>query len=142
APVAEIATSRLDLQLSINVRSMILYYRECHDMLTAAGAEHGNALAINLSSIAGKRGQGWLSVYSATKHAVVGFTQAMNKELGNRGVKSVALCPAFVNTPMTDFIKEAISPEDMIQPQDIVEATRPLLRLSRACRIPEIVFER
>ena len=54
-------------------------------MLRAAGAEHRNALVVNTSSISGKSGEAWLSVYWATKTAVVGFTQAMNKELSGRG---------------------------------------------------------
>jgi NAD(P)-dependent dehydrogenase (short-subunit alcohol dehydrogenase family) len=66
----------------------------------------------------------------------------MNKELGPEGIKSCALCPAFVDTPMTDFIKESVSALDMIRPQDIAEAVRMLLRVSPACVIPEIVFQR
>ena len=84
----------------------MLFYRECAELLRAAGAEHGNALVVNLSSISGKSGQPWLSVYSATKAGLIGFTQAMNKELNGDGMKSVALAPGFVDTPMTDFIKE------------------------------------
>ena len=63
-------------------------------MLRAAGAEHRKALVVNTASIAGKHGQAWLSVYSATKAAVVGWTQAMHKELAAEGIKSTALCPA------------------------------------------------
>ena len=111
-------------------------------LLRAAGAEHGNALVINLSSISGKSGQPWLSVYSATKAGLIGFTQAMNKELNSDGVKSVALAPGFVDTPMTDFIKSEIKPEDMIRTADIAEAVRFLLRLSPHCVVPEIVFQR
>ena len=85
------------------------------DLLRAAGAEHRNALVVNTSSISGKRGQPWLSVYCATKAAVVGFTQAMHKELGGEGIKSTALCPAFVDTAMTDFVKDQVPPEEMIQ---------------------------
>jgi NAD(P)-dependent dehydrogenase (short-subunit alcohol dehydrogenase family) len=81
-------------------------------------------------------------VYSASKGAGVGWTQAMNKELGAEGVKSVALCPAFVDTPMTEFIREQVPPEQMIRPQDIAEAVRFLLRTSPACVVPEIVFQR
>jgi short-subunit dehydrogenase len=97
---------------------------------------------INTASIAGKSGQPWLSVYAATKFGVVGFTQAMNKELGADGIKSCALCPGFVDTAMTDFVKESVSPEEMIQPEDIAETIRCLLRLSPACVIPEIVYQR
>jgi NAD(P)-dependent dehydrogenase (short-subunit alcohol dehydrogenase family) len=141
-PVGEIATKRLDMQLDINLRAIVIFYRECVAMLREAGAEHRNALVVNTSSISGKRGEGWLSVYSATKHAVVGFTEAMNKEISNEGIKSTALCPAFVDTPMTDFAKEHVPAEEMIRPDDIAESVRFLLRLSPACVIPEIMFVR
>jgi NAD(P)-dependent dehydrogenase (short-subunit alcohol dehydrogenase family) len=142
AAVADIDAKRVDMQLAVNLRALVLFYRECADLLRAAGAEHRNALVVNLSSISGKSGQPWLSVYSATKAAVIGFTQAMNKELGADGVKSVALAPGFVDTPMTEFVKESVPAEEMIRTSDIAEAVRFLLRTSPACVVPEIVFQR
>jgi NAD(P)-dependent dehydrogenase (short-subunit alcohol dehydrogenase family) len=142
APVGDIKTKHLDMQLDINLRSIVLFYRECLEMLQAAGAEHKNALVVNTSSISGKRAEAWLSVYSASKHGVVGWTEAMNKELGSQGIKSTALCPAFVDTPMTDFVKGQVNAEDMIQPTDIAEAVRYLIRVSPACVVPEIMFTR
>jgi NAD(P)-dependent dehydrogenase (short-subunit alcohol dehydrogenase family) len=143
APVAEIETKRLDMQLDVNVRATILFYRECVGLLRAAAAEHRRALVVNTASISGKRGQAWLSVYSSTKAAVIGFTEAMNKELATEGIRSTALCPAFVDTPMTEFAKAGgIAAEAMIRPQDIAESVRLLLKLSPACLVPEIVFER
>jgi NAD(P)-dependent dehydrogenase (short-subunit alcohol dehydrogenase family) len=142
APLAEIETRRVDLQLAVNLRAPVLFYRECAELLRAAGAEHRNALVVNLSSISGKSGQPWLSVYSATKAALIGFTQAMNKELAAEGIKSVALAPGFVDTPMSDFVKGQIPPEEMIRTSDIAEAVRFLLALSPWCVVPEIVFQR
>ncbi len=142
AAVADIETKRVDLQLDLNVRTIVLFYRECADLLRAAGSEHRGALVVNLSSISGKAGQPWLSVYSATKAAVIGWTQAMNKELNGDGIKSVALCPGFVDTPMTDFVRDHVKAEDMIRPQDIAESVRFLLHTSPACVVPEIVFQR
>jgi NAD(P)-dependent dehydrogenase (short-subunit alcohol dehydrogenase family) len=142
APVADIQTKRLDMQLDINLRSIVIFYRECVSLLKEAGAEHKNALVVNTSSISGKRGEAWLSVYSASKHGVVGWTEAMNKELGGDGIKSTALCPAFVDTPMTDFAKAQVAAEDMIRPEDIAEAVRYLLKVSPACIVPEMMFVR
>jgi NAD(P)-dependent dehydrogenase (short-subunit alcohol dehydrogenase family) len=142
APVGEIVTKRLDTQLDVNLRSMILFYREALDLLQAAAAEHRNALVVNTASVAGKRGEAWLSVYSAAKFGMIGFTQAMNKELAGRGIKSTALAPAFVDTAMTEFIKGQVSADEMIRPQDIAESVRFLLRLSPACIVPELVFLR
>jgi NAD(P)-dependent dehydrogenase (short-subunit alcohol dehydrogenase family) len=142
APLAEIETRRVDLQLAVNLRAPILFYRECAELLRAAGAEHRNALVVNLSSISGKSGQPWLSVYSATKAALIGFTQAMNKELAAEGIKSVALAPGFVDTPMSDFVKGQIPPDEMIRTSDIAAAVRFLVELSPWCLVPEIVFQR
>ena len=138
--VAEISTRKLDVQLATNLRSIPILYRECVELLAAAGAEHGNALVVNSASVAGKQGEPWLSVYSATKAGVIAFTEAMNAELNARGIKSTALCPAFVDTPMTDFIKDRLPADEMIQVSDIVESVRFLLRLTRGCVVPEIVF--
>ncbi len=142
APVGEIQTKHIDMQLAINLRSIVLFYRECVPMLREAAKEHRSALVVNTSSISGKRGEAWLSVYSATKHGVVGWTEAMNKELGGEGIKSTALCPAFVDTPMTDFVKDHVPAEEMIRPEDIAESVRFLLRVSPACVVPEIMFVR
>jgi NAD(P)-dependent dehydrogenase (short-subunit alcohol dehydrogenase family) len=142
AAVADIATKGVDLQLGVNLRSVFLFYRECAGLLRAAGAEHGNALVINMASISGKTGQPWLSVYSATKAGVIGWTQAMNKELNAEGIKSTALCPGFVDTPMTEFVREHVPPEEMIRTSDVAEAVRYLLKTSPKCVVPEIVFQR
>jgi NAD(P)-dependent dehydrogenase (short-subunit alcohol dehydrogenase family) len=141
APVGEIDTKRLDMQLNVNLRSIVLFYREAVGLLRAAAAEHGGALVVNMSSISGKYGEPWLSVYSATKAGVVGFTEAMNKELGGEGIKSCALCPAFVDTAMTEFVKESVAANDMIRAEDIAEAVKMLLALSPACVIPEMIFQ-
>jgi NAD(P)-dependent dehydrogenase (short-subunit alcohol dehydrogenase family) len=142
AAVADINTKYLDIQLATNIRSTILFYRECIELLRGAGAEHRNALVVNTASIAGKHGQAWLSIYAATKAAIVNFTAGMNKELAQDGVKSTALCPAFVDTPMADFIRDEIPSEDMIRPEDIAIAVRALLQMSPACIVPEIPFVR
>ncbi|MGH2855458.1 MAG: SDR family NAD(P)-dependent oxidoreductase [Solirubrobacteraceae bacterium] len=142
APVGEIQTKRLDMQLDINLRSIVLFYRECLDLLKAAGAEHRGALVVNTASIAGKHGAGGNAVYSASKHGVVGWSASMNSELSHLGIKSTALCPAWVDTPMTDFIKEHVKAEEMIRPEDVAEAVRYLLRVSPACIVPEMMFIR
>jgi len=140
--MTEITAKRLDIQLGANLRGLIVATREGLPMLKEAGAEHGKALIVNTASIAGKKGQGWLSVYSATKAGVIGFSQATQKEFEHDGIQVTALCPAFVDTPMTDFVKGHVPAEEMIRPEDIAESVRFLLRTSPACLVPEIVFMR
>ena len=142
SPVAETETKKLDLQLDVNLRAVYLVARESIPMLKEAGAEHGKALMVNTASIAGKRGQGFLAAYSATKFGVVGLSQGLHKELGGDGIQVTALCPAFVATPMTDWIAGQVPKDEMIQPEDIAESVRFLLHVSPACIVPEIQFLR
>ncbi|MEO8092158.1 MAG: SDR family oxidoreductase [bacterium] len=142
SPMAEIKTKHLDIQLDVNLRAVIIGTREALPMLREAGAEHGKALIVNTASISGKSGQPWLSVYSATKAAVIGFSQATQKEVQDDGIQVTALAPAFVDTPMTEFVKGQVAPEAMIRPQDIASSVRFLLTTSPACLVPEIVFTR
>jgi NAD(P)-dependent dehydrogenase (short-subunit alcohol dehydrogenase family) len=140
--IGEVVTKHLDMQLAVNLRAAIIATREAAPLLREAGGEHGKALVVNTASIAGKSGEGWLSVYSATKAGLVGFSQATQKELGGDGIQVTALCPAFVDTAMTEWAREHVDPQEMIRPEDIAEAVRFLLRTSRWCLVPEIVFTR
>lgn len=142
AAATEHQTKHVDLMFNVNVRALVLFYREAAELLRVAGAEHRSALVVNLASMAGKSGQPWLSVYSATKAAVISYTEAMNKEFSEAGIKSVAFCPGFVDTDMTEFVKDELGQENLIRPEDIAEGVRFMLRLSPACLVPEIMFQR
>jgi NAD(P)-dependent dehydrogenase (short-subunit alcohol dehydrogenase family) len=135
-------TKKLDLQFDVNLRGVYLMLREAIPMLKEAGGEHGKALVVNTASIAGKFGQPWLSAYSATKHAVVGLSQAAHGELSESGVQVTAFCPGLVDTPMTDWARDQVEQENMIRPDDIAEAVRFLLRTSPNCFVPEVMFIR
>jgi NAD(P)-dependent dehydrogenase (short-subunit alcohol dehydrogenase family) len=140
--VADTETKKLDLQLDVNLRAVYLVARESIPMLKEAGAEHGKALMVNTASIAGKHGQASLPAYSATKFGVVGLSQALHRELMGDGIQVTALCPAFVATPMTDWVEGQVPKDEMIQPEDIAESVRFLLKVSPACIVPEIQFFR
>jgi NAD(P)-dependent dehydrogenase (short-subunit alcohol dehydrogenase family) len=135
-------TKKLDMQLDVNLRAVYLATREALPLLRAAGAEHRKALVVNMASIAGKVGQGWLAAYSATKAGVIGFTQALHREHASDGIQATALCPGFVDTAMTDWVKQSVPADEMIQPRDIAGAVRYLLSTSPACIVPEMQFVR
>ncbi|MBS1887921.1 MAG: SDR family oxidoreductase [Actinobacteria bacterium] len=141
APIAETDTKLLDLQLAVNLRSQILGTREGLPLLRKAGAEHGKALIVNTASLAGKSGPAWLSIYGATKAAMINFTEATRREVAKEGIQCTALAPGFVDTDMAAFIRDEIG-EPLIQPTDIAEGVRFLLRTSPSCNVPEIVFVR
>ena len=138
----DISAEMIDPQFALNVRALMLAYREAIPWLTKAASDHGQALVLNVSSIAAQRGTPMMSVYAATKAAVLNFTRSMHAELVGRGIKSTAVCPAFVDTPFTDDVKGRIAAETMIRPSDVAELSRPLLHLSAVCHVPELTLDR
>lgn len=142
APIDEIKAKHFDLQVAVNLRALVIATRESMDMLKKAGEEHGKALVVNLASLAGIDSPPWLSVYGATKAAVIGFSKSTQKELVNTGVAVTAICPGFVATDMTEFAQQAVPAEEMMQPDDLAEAVSFLLKVSPACAVPELVMAR
>jgi NAD(P)-dependent dehydrogenase (short-subunit alcohol dehydrogenase family) len=140
-PIADAETKKLDMQIDVNLRAVYLTTRESIPMLKAAGA-NGGAMIVNTASIAGKRPQGWLAAYSATKAAVIALTEATAKELSGDGVRCTAICPGFVDTAMTEWIRSEVPPSEMIRPEDVAEVVRCVLRLSPACIVPEVMMVR
>jgi short-subunit dehydrogenase len=128
-------TKRLDLQLDVNLRGTFVVTREALPLLRESRGQ-----ILTLASIAGTIPTPGLSIYGATKAALIAWTNSLNREEADHGIRATALCPAFVATPMTDWT--GLSGEEMIQPEDIVELSRALLRLSPKARVPAIVVER
>jgi short-subunit dehydrogenase len=128
-------TKRIDLQLDVNLRGTLLVTREALPLLRVSGG-----FVFTLASIAGTIPTPGLAVYGATKAAVISFTNSLNREEADNGVRATALCPAFVATRMTDWT--GIPAEEMIQVEDVVELVRTLLTLSPRARVPQIVIER
>jgi short-subunit dehydrogenase len=128
-------TKRIDLQLDVNLRGALLVTREALPLLRMSGG-----LVVNLASIAGTIPTPGLAVYGATKAALISFTNSLNREEADAGVRATAICPAFVATRMTDWT--GIPAEEMIQLEDVVELVRTVLHLSPRARVPQIVIER
>jgi NAD(P)-dependent dehydrogenase (short-subunit alcohol dehydrogenase family) len=133
--VESVQTKHLDLQLGINLRGLLLVTREAIPLLKAS-----RGWIVNLASIAGTTATPGLTVYGATKAAVISVTRSQNAELDGDGVRSIAICPGFVDTPMAEW--SGLPSEEMIQPEDCAEIVRMCLRLSPHARIPQVVVER
>ena len=140
--VDQITVKKFDLQVAINLRALMVATREAAPMLKKAGEEHGKATIVNLASIAGKQYPGWLSVYAATKAAVISFSGSTQKELGASGVCATAICPGFVATDMSEFATGMVPADQMMKTSDIADAVSFLLAVSPNCAVPEIVMSR
>jgi NAD(P)-dependent dehydrogenase (short-subunit alcohol dehydrogenase family) len=139
--IADAETKKLDMQIAVNLRAVYLVTRDAIPSLKKAAA-NGGAMIVNTASIAGKQPQGWLAAYSATKAAVIALTEATAREIANDGVRCTSICPGFVDTAMTEWIRGQVAQADMIRPEDVAEVVRCLLRLSPACMIPEVMMIR
>ena len=133
--VESLKAKHIDLQLGINLRGLLLVTREAIPLLKAS-----RGWIINLASIAGTTATPGLTVYGATKAAVIAVTRSQNEELASDGVRSIAICPGFVDTPMAEW--SGLAPGEMIQPSDCAEIVRMCLRLTPHARIPQVVVER
>jgi NAD(P)-dependent dehydrogenase (short-subunit alcohol dehydrogenase family) len=133
--VENLQTKHIDLQLGVNLRGLLIVSREAIPHL-----KRSRGWIVNLASIAGTTATPGLTVYGATKAAVIALTRSQNEELDGDGVRAVALCPGFVDTPMAEWA--GIEPAKMIQPEDCAEVVRMCLRLSTYARIPQVVIER
>jgi NAD(P)-dependent dehydrogenase (short-subunit alcohol dehydrogenase family) len=133
--VESLQTKHVDLQLGVNLRGLLLVTREAIPLL-----KDSKGWVINLASIAGTTPTPGLTVYGATKAAVIALTRSMNAELEGDGVRAIALCPGFVDTPMAQW--SGLAGHEMIQPEDCAEVVRMCLRLSPRARIPQVVIER
>jgi len=65
-------------------------------------AERGWGRAVTIASIAGKSAMPYIAPYVASKHGVLGLTKVAALEVARRGVTVNAVCPGYVDTPMTD----------------------------------------
>ena len=133
--VEDAQLKHLDRQLAINLRGLLL--------VTQAAIPHlrrTRGWIVNLASIAGTQPVPILPVYAATKAAVISLTHSLNADLDDDGVRSIAICPGFVDTPMAEFA--GLAGDEMIQPDDCAEVVRMCLRLSPRARIPQVVIER
>jgi len=133
--VESLQTKHVDLMLGVNLRGLLLVSREAIPLL-----RESRGWIVNLASIAGTASTPGLTVYGATKAAVIALTRSQNAELDDAGVRAVAICPGFVDTAMAQW--SGLRPDEMITPDDCAEVVRMCLRLSPRARIPQVVIER
>lgn len=86
---------------------------------------------INISSVVGITGNAGQSNYSASKAGIIGFTKSCAKEVGSRGITVNAIAPGFIETDMTDILKDELK-EKMLE-------TIPLKRIGKPDDVASLV---
>jgi len=126
------------VQEAMNVNFLCLYDLTKIIFREMAGQRSGYIM--NLASMAGIRGYAGAASYISSKHAVVGFSDALAFEGRPLGIKCTAICPGYVDTDMTIDFQE-IPHAEMIRVDDIANAVEFLLSLSPHCYVRKIQLE-
>ncbi len=96
APFLETQLPKVEEEISINILGMMTITR----LMAKRMASQKEGTIVNVSSLMGKVAAPTMSTYSATKFAIIGFTQALRSELAAHNIKVVALLPTLTDTDM------------------------------------------
>ncbi len=123
-------TSDADWQrmLDVNLTAPFRCIRRAVPSMRAAG--HGRIVVI--ASVAARIGEPYIAAYTASKHGVLGLVRSAAAELAATGVTVNAVCPGYVDTPMTDATIEAImaaSGRSADEARQALERKQPIGRL-------------
>jgi meso-butanediol dehydrogenase/(S,S)-butanediol dehydrogenase/diacetyl reductase len=123
--VLDMEVSQWKEVLDVNLTGVFLVSRAAARRMVIQG---GAASIVSISSVNGKRGDAGLAHYSASKFGVVGFTQALARELASHDITVNALCPGVVRTEMIDKLAREgdQSVEEMLHEQIIPRPQDPL----------------
>lgn len=136
APLHRIRVEDWDRIFAVNVRGTFL----CAQAFVPGMTSRGWGRVVNVASVAGKVGAPYISAYSATKHAVIGFTRAVAAEVAEKGVTVNAVCPGYVDTPMTDQSVRRIVDKTRLSPDDVRESFRRSSPQKRLFEPDEIAY--
>jgi len=95
AVLTETSDAEWDRVQDVNLRGTFFGCREAGKRMAAAG----RGVIVNITSVSGYRGRASIGHYTAAKHGVAGLTKALAVELGERGVRVVAVSPCMTETP-------------------------------------------
>lgn len=102
-------------------------------------AAQGKGTIINITSVTALMPDGFTAVYPATKAFVLAFTEALNVELGAKGVRVQAVLPGITRTAIWEEDKIAAIPSDMVMDvDDMVDAALAGLDLGETITIPSL----
>jgi meso-butanediol dehydrogenase/(S,S)-butanediol dehydrogenase/diacetyl reductase len=102
AAVEDVAEAEWDRVMDVNAKGVFL---SCKAAVPAM-RRNGFGRIINISSVSGKDGYPKLALYSASKYAVLGFTNSLAKEVARDGITVNAICPGVVKTHMWDRLSD------------------------------------
>ncbi|MDX1396272.1 MAG: 3-oxoacyl-ACP reductase family protein [Gemmatimonadota bacterium] len=98
SPAVRLSLADWNRLIAVNATGTFL----CTQAVLGPMIDRGWGRIVNVASIAGLKGAAYISGYSASKHAVIGLTRSVAVEVARAGVTVNAVCPGYVDTPMTE----------------------------------------
>lgn len=98
APVVNTSDEQWAAMLDVNLTAPF----RCIRRALPGMLEHGYGRVVVVASVAAKRGEPYIAAYAASKHGVLGLVRSAAIELAGKGITVNAVCPGYVDTPMTD----------------------------------------
>jgi NAD(P)-dependent dehydrogenase (short-subunit alcohol dehydrogenase family) len=133
-PMHKAGTEVFARQIAVNLTAPYLLMRA----LVPSMRERGHGRIINIASVAGIRGYPYVAAYCASKHGLVGLTRAAAKELAAFGVTVNAVCPGYVDTPMTENSITMISAKTGRSAEDARKTLEELSPQQRLFTVEEV----
>lgn len=137
-PMVEITTSQWDQLMAVNARGPFILCREAVPHLKL----QGRSFIINICSVAGIKGYINQSIYSASKHALMGMTKSLAREVQSEGVRVHAICSGGVDTNMVDELASDDNRPVLMKTEDIADIVMFLLTQRGNAVIDEIHVRR
>jgi NAD(P)-dependent dehydrogenase (short-subunit alcohol dehydrogenase family) len=139
APVVKTSEEQWRAAIETNLSGCFYCLREALGPMV----ERGWGRAVVVASIAGKTGLPYIAAYAASKHGVLGLVKCAALEVAARGVTVNAVCPGYVDTPMTDTSIARIAEKTGHSPADLrrrLEETSPQKRLFTSEEVSALVL--
>ena len=115
----------------------------CVRRAVPAMRERGHGRLVVIASTAARIGEPYLAAYTASKHGVLGLARAVAAELAGTGVTANAVCPAFVDTPMTEATVANIvrtTGRSAGEARELLARRQPIGRLIEPAEVAEAVW--
>ncbi|MYR07214.1 SDR family NAD(P)-dependent oxidoreductase [Gordonia sp. SID5947] len=140
--VADLPVRRFDRLYQVNVRAPYILLQTLLPTLRATAETNGVAKVIAIASITGVYPEPELSAYGSTKAALISLCETFNLEESRNGVSATTIAPGYVDTDMSDWLKEQIPGDEMITVGDVATIAHSVTQLSRYAVLPNVVLTR
>lgn len=137
-PLVDTTTAEWDAIMRVNARGPFILCREAIPYL----AQQTRSYIINISSVVGVKGYPNQAAYTASKHALMGMSKSLAKEVQKAGIRVHAICPGGVETHLVASARPDLDPSVLMQPEEIAEAVLFLITRTGNAVIDELSMRR